>query len=191
MWWFGPLDSVAQKKYGSWSQNWPLISIVFNFSKPDLFISHLDLCLALFVLQVLDAELPVMEPYFIQNPDLSESGPGLRVTWLGHATVMVEIDGLNILTDPIFSQRASPVQFMGPKRYRGPPCTVQQVERPTALPATFCLPLASCFLRHHLTWLCQQLPRVDAVVISHSHYDHLDVGSVASLNARFGGSLRW
>lgn len=68
-----------------------------------------------------------MEPYFVQKPDLSESGPGLRVTWLGHATVLVEIDGLNVLTDPIFSQRASPVQFMGPKRYRGPPCTVEQV----------------------------------------------------------------
>lgn len=38
---------------------------------------------------------------------------------------------------------------------------------------------------------CQQLPRIDAVVISHSHYDHLDAGSVASLNARFGGELRW
>lgn len=111
--------------------------------------------------EALDAELPVMEPYFVRSPDLSESGPGLRVTWLGHATVLVEIDGLNILTDPIFSQRASPLQFMGPKRYRGPPCTVEQ------------------------------LPRIDAVVISHSHYDHLDAGSVASLNARFGGELRW
>lgn len=86
-----------------------------------------------------------MEPYFIQNPDLSESGPGLRVTWLGHATVLVEIDGLNVLTDPIFSQRASPVQFMGPRRYRGPPCTVEQVEELSSkeadsLPATFSLP---------------------------------------------------
>ncbi|XP_014904410.1 N-acyl-phosphatidylethanolamine-hydrolyzing phospholipase D [Poecilia latipinna] len=81
---------------------------------------------------------------------------GMRVTWLGHATVLV-----NILTDLIFSQRASFLQFMGPKRYRGPPCTVEQ------------------------------LPRTDAVLISHSHYDNLDAGSVASLNARFGGELRW
>ena len=70
----------------------------------------------------------MLEPYFIQTPDLSELGPGLRVTWLGHATVLVEMDGLNILTDPMFSQRASPFQFMGHKRYRGPPCTVEQVE---------------------------------------------------------------
>eukprot|EP00064_Thunnus_orientalis_P011175 superscaffoldBa00001587_g11205 len=110
--------------------------------------------------EALDSELPVMEPYFVQNPSHCDSSPGLRVTWLGHATVLVEMDGLNILTDPIFSQRASPFQFMGPKRFRGPPCTVEQ------------------------------LPRIDAVVISHSHYDHLDAGSVASLNERFGGELR-
>lgn len=87
-----------------------------------------DKCWSVLFLQALDSELPVMEPYFVQNPDLSDSGPGLRVTWLGHATVLVEMDRLNILTDPIFSQRASPVQFMGPKRYRGPPCTVEQVQ---------------------------------------------------------------
>ncbi|XP_061570552.1 N-acyl-phosphatidylethanolamine-hydrolyzing phospholipase D isoform X2 [Cololabis saira] len=113
--------------------------------------------------EVLDSELPVMEPYFVRNPDFSDrrDHPGMRVTWLGHATVLVEMDGVNVLTDPMFSQRASPFQFVGPKRYRGPPCTVEQ------------------------------LPRIDAVLISHSHYDHLDVGSVASLNARFGGELRW
>lgn len=85
----------------------------------------------------------------------------MQVTWLGHATVLVEMDGLVLLTDPMFSQRASPMAFMGPKRYRGPPCTVQQ------------------------------LPQVDAVVISHSHYDHLDADSVTALNARFGSDLHW
>ncbi|XP_038834024.1 N-acyl-phosphatidylethanolamine-hydrolyzing phospholipase D-like isoform X2 [Salvelinus namaycush] len=113
--------------------------------------------------EVLDKELPVVEPWFLRVPEAADGavGSGLRVTWLGHASVLVEMDGLVILTDPIFSQRASPFQFMGPKRYRGPPCTVDQ------------------------------LPRIDAVVISHSHYDHLDAGTVTQLNERFGGDLRW
>ena len=55
-------------------------------------------------------------------------GRGLRVTWLGHSTVLVEQDGVVVLTDPVFSQRASPLQIVGPKRYRGPPCTVEQVQ---------------------------------------------------------------
>uniref|UniRef100_A0A8B9GUY4 N-acyl phosphatidylethanolamine phospholipase D n=1 Tax=Astyanax mexicanus TaxID=7994 RepID=A0A8B9GUY4_ASTMX len=112
--------------------------------------------------QALDKELPVLEPYFVQNPEqCGRVSSSLRVTWLGHATVLLEMDGLVVLTDPIFSQRASPVPFLGPKRYRGPACTVAQ------------------------------LPRVDAVLISHTHYDHLDVDSVTALNSRFGAELRW
>uniref|UniRef100_A0A673MIU7 N-acyl-phosphatidylethanolamine-hydrolyzing phospholipase D n=1 Tax=Sinocyclocheilus rhinocerous TaxID=307959 RepID=A0A673MIU7_9TELE len=112
--------------------------------------------------EVLDRELPIQEPYFVQRPDqCGQTGPSVRATWLGHATVLVEMEGLVFLTDPMFSQRASPVAFMGPKRYRDPPCTIEQ------------------------------LPRLDAVVISHTHYDHLDADSVAALNARFGSSLRW
>lgn len=152
-----------------------------------LFLSLVSLSL-----KALDRELPVMEPYFVQNPNLSGSGPGLRVTWLGHATVLVEIDGVNVLTDPIFSQRASPIQYMGPKRFRGPPCTVEQVPIYTYI--YFCLLkffIYSSTFKFLLLLSCQQLPRIDAVVISHSHYDHLDAGSVASLNARFGGELRW
>nr|XP_033815516.1 N-acyl-phosphatidylethanolamine-hydrolyzing phospholipase D isoform X1 [Geotrypetes seraphini] len=110
----------------------------------------------------LDKALPVVEPYFIENPSLAgKTKAGLRVTWLGHASVMVEMDDLVFLTDPVFSQRASPVSFMGPKRFREPPCTIDQ------------------------------LPKIDAVMISHTHYDHLDYRSVVSLNARFGSELRW
>ncbi|XP_028667423.1 N-acyl-phosphatidylethanolamine-hydrolyzing phospholipase D isoform X1 [Erpetoichthys calabaricus] len=110
----------------------------------------------------LDKELPVLEPYFIKNPQMvGKTGLGMRVTWMGHATVLVEMDDLTFLTDPIFSQRASPVQFLGPKRYRGPPCTVAD------------------------------LPKIDAVVISHTHYDHLDSGTIINLNERFGSDLRW
>uniref|UniRef100_A0A3B3UHL5 Metallo-beta-lactamase domain-containing protein n=1 Tax=Poecilia latipinna TaxID=48699 RepID=A0A3B3UHL5_9TELE len=131
-------------KHGRWTNPWPTwrfpsYSMLFRFLLLDK--NHSSVATSK---QVLDSELPRWTP------------AGMRVTWLGHATVLV-----NILTDLIFSQRASFLQFMGPKRYRGPPCTVEQ------------------------------LPRTDAVLISHSHYDNLDAGSVASLNARFGGELRW
>uniref|UniRef100_A0A9L0T1T4 N-acyl-phosphatidylethanolamine-hydrolyzing phospholipase D n=1 Tax=Equus caballus TaxID=9796 RepID=A0A9L0T1T4_HORSE len=112
--------------------------------------------------QELDKELPVLKPYFVDDPE--QAGvreAGLRVTWLGHATVMVEMDELVLLTDPVFSSRASPSQYVGPKRFRRPPCTVNE------------------------------LPRVDAVLISHNHYDHLDHNSVIALNERFGNELRW
>ncbi|XP_063783075.1 N-acyl-phosphatidylethanolamine-hydrolyzing phospholipase D isoform X2 [Pseudophryne corroboree] len=110
----------------------------------------------------LDKHLPVIEPYFVKHPEFAgKTENGIRVTWLGHASVMVEMDDLIFLTDPVFSQRASPVGFAGPKRYRGPPCTIEQ------------------------------LPKIDAVVISHNHYDHLDYSTVLGLNERFGTELRW
>jgi len=78
---------------------------------------------------------------------------GLRVTWLGHSTFLVELDGHRVLTDPVWSERASPVQWAGPQRWVPPP-----------------LALAD-------------LPALDAVVISHDHYDHLDRGTVEKLGA--------
>ncbi|GAA4026023.1 MBL fold metallo-hydrolase [Hymenobacter glaciei] len=72
----------------------------------------------------------------------------LRATWLGHSTVLLEIDGHRILTDPVWSERVSPTSFMGPKRFFAPP-----------------LPLA-------------ELPELDAVVLSHDHYDHLDSAAI-------------
>ena len=77
--------------------------------------------------------------------------PGLRTIWLGHASVLVEIDGFRILTDPVLSQRVSPFQFIGPKR-------------------THKAPLA-----------LEELAGIDAVVISHNHYDHLDEATVRHL----------
>jgi L-ascorbate metabolism protein UlaG (beta-lactamase superfamily) len=76
---------------------------------------------------------------------------GLRVTWLGHSTVLLEIDGHRVLTDPVFSPRASPLSWIGPQRWYAPP-----------------LPLA-------------QVPAVDAVVISHDHYDHLDQPTIEAI----------
>lgn len=79
------------------------------------------------------------------------------VTWIGHATALIQIGGVNVLTDPIFSERASPVQWMGPKRWQPPGV------------------------------LLRELPHIDIVVISHNHYDHLDADSVKALNAQPGG----
>jgi N-acyl-phosphatidylethanolamine-hydrolysing phospholipase D len=76
------------------------------------------------------------------------------VTWIGHATMLVRMDGVTFLTDPIFSERASPVSFAGPPRLVPPG-----------------VPL-------------DQLPPLDFVTISHDHYDHTDLPSIAALAAR-------
>lgn len=76
---------------------------------------------------------------------------GLRVTWLGHSTLLVELDGRRVLVDPVWGERASPVSWMGPKRFYPP-----------------LLPL-------------DQVPPVDAVVISHDHYDHLDESTIRAI----------
>jgi L-ascorbate metabolism protein UlaG (beta-lactamase superfamily) len=83
------------------------------------------------------------------------------VTWVGHATMLVRLAGKNILFDPIFAERASPVSFAGPKRI---------VPLPIDIP---------------------ELPRIDVVLISHNHYDHLDVTSVMRLAAMKQGSPRF
>ncbi|MGH1342334.1 MAG: MBL fold metallo-hydrolase [Nannocystales bacterium] len=79
---------------------------------------------------------------------------GLRVTWLGHSTMLVEIDGALILTDPVWGDFAGPAQGVGPDRWYPPP-----------------LPL-------------KDLPDVDAVLISHDHYDHLDTPTIVQLAKR-------
>lgn len=88
----------------------------------------------------------------VQSPRLeAEPGTGPRVTWLGHSTVLLEIDGTRILTDPVWSDRASPVNWAGPKRFFAPP-----------------MPL-------------EQLPVPQAIVISHDHYDHLDRATISQM----------
>ena len=86
------------------------------------------------------AALPALDP---RSGWLKAPPSGLRTTWLGHSTVLLEIDGVRVLTDPVWGQRASPSQLAGPKRF-------QPV--PVALKA---------------------LPPIDAVLVSHDHYDHL------------------
>jgi L-ascorbate metabolism protein UlaG (beta-lactamase superfamily) len=82
------------------------------------------------------------------RPPARIGGERVRVTFVGHATVLVQMHGLNILTDPIWSQRASPVAWAGPRRMRPPGLRFEE------------------------------LPRIDLVLVSHNHYDHLDLPTI-------------
>ncbi len=99
-------------------------------------------------------DIPVLAlaPDSLKLPPLA----GMRAIWLGHSTVLIEVDGVRILTDPALSQRASPFQFAGPARLHPPPIELARLES------------------------------IDAVLISHDHYDHLDRDTILQL-AR-GGS---
>jgi len=79
---------------------------------------------------------------------------GLRATWLGHSTVLIEIDGLRVLTDPVWGSRASPSRLAGPKRFQPVPVALRA------------------------------MPPVDLVIVSHDHYDHLDYPTIRELAKR-------
>lgn len=108
------------------------------------------------------SRLPSLNPndYIIETTPnngeiLRKNNSDFSITWIGHATVLIQIDGLNILTDPIWSQRCSPVSFAGPKRYTEPGINIEN------------------------------LPKINAVVISHNHYDHMDLPTLKELEKRF------
>lgn len=82
-------------------------------------------------------------------------GEELRVTYINHATLLIQHRGLNILTDPVWSQRVSPLAFIGPKRHHPPGLTLDQ------------------------------LPPIDLVLVSHNHYDHLDLETLRQLHRRW------
>ncbi len=97
------------------------------------------------------APLPLVDP---RSTWRAAPETKLRVTWLGHSSLLFEIDGARILTDPVWTQRASPVPFAGPKRFHAPPVSLAA------------------------------LPELDAVLISHDHYDHLDRSAIRALAKR-------
>lgn len=89
------------------------------------------------------------------QPPPAVAKPGsINYTFINHSTVLIQVDGKNIITDPIYSERASPVQFMGPKRVHSPGVPFEQ------------------------------LPKIDYILISHNHYDHMDQETVTRLIQR-------
>lgn len=96
-------------------------------------------------------------PRHVENPRSDTPpervhGPELRVSYVGHVTTLIQTRGLNILTDPVWSERASPLTFAGPKRVREPGMRLED------------------------------LPPIDVVLVSHNHYDHLDKATLKRLH---------
>ncbi|KAJ7159066.1 N-acyl-phosphatidylethanolamine-hydrolyzing phospholipase D [Mycena crocata] len=108
------------------------------------------------------AKIPIQKPSWGGDAQqMAENAHKIKATWLGHACFLVELPsstvgvrGPRILFDPVFSDRCSPSQWIGPKRFTPPPCSLEDV------------------------------PDIDAIVISHNHYDHMDTTSLKSLLAR-------
>jgi L-ascorbate metabolism protein UlaG (beta-lactamase superfamily) len=100
--------------------------------------------------------IPDVEP---SVPPRRVEGSGLRITVVNHSTVLLQQRGCNILTDPIWSERASPLSWIGPRRRRNP----------------------------GVLW--EDLPDIDAVLISHNHYDHLDLPTLRRLADRGGSAF--
>ncbi len=97
------------------------------------------------------AQWPDHVPVTPTRPPARIEGDEMQVTWIGHSTVLVQTQGLNILTDPIWSDRASPFPFIGPRRVRQPGVRFGD------------------------------LPKIDLVVVSHNHYDHMDLPTLKRL----------
>jgi L-ascorbate metabolism protein UlaG (beta-lactamase superfamily) len=100
----------------------------------------------------------VVAPVTFDAPRVPNDGRALRdaqaaptIAWIGHSTLLIQIDGLNVLTDPNWGERASPLSWAGPRRLSPPGLAFED------------------------------LPKIDVVLISHDHYDHLDLGTVKRL----------
>ena len=132
----------------------------------------------------IDSHLPIISPYWINTENITDSdkspeikdckGSGIRATWLGHATVLAEVDGLHILCDPVFSKYCVP-EYIPKSIIEGNPVTKDQFKRYRDSP-------------------CQvnQLPDdIHAVIISHTHYDHLDKQSVVDIHEKYKDNIQW
>lgn len=119
-----------------------VIRWLFGMLKPDQSHFPIDVC------NEYMAKLVAPDLDRIHNPLPTE----LQITWIGHATFLIQYAGRTILTDPFFADRASPVSWIGPKRFLPPGLTLEM------------------------------LPKIDMVLVSHNHFDHLDSHAVKKLD---------
>ncbi|HTJ91392.1 MAG TPA: MBL fold metallo-hydrolase [Acidocella sp.] len=97
-------------------------------------------------------------PKWVENAPYPPPGPAPNVTFIGHSSFLLRLPGLTLLTDPVFSQRCSPSQWVGPKRVRDPGLRLDA------------------------------LPPIDLILLSHNHYDHMDVRALRRIRRRFPGA---
>lgn len=127
----------------------------FDADNGDIRYRALDVAAWLFrkgISPVKTGRVPAVLP--LTRDDLLATGDEPRVVWLGHAACLIQQGGLNIITDPVFADRVSPVKFAGPRRLCG-----RSIETP-------------------------DLPRIDAIILSHNHYDHAESETLSFLSKR-------
>ncbi len=95
-------------------------------------------------------KIPVEKPIITENPSKED----FTITWLGHSSLLITLNGLNILVDPVFNDITSPVSFIGPKRFSDLPLSIEE------------------------------LPSIDLVLITHDHYDHLDYQTIKNIDSK-------
>jgi L-ascorbate metabolism protein UlaG (beta-lactamase superfamily) len=126
-------DGVFENPQPMWNDTWGMFKLMFSgsdYASPDAPVA-----------------VETVDPERFATPP----GTGLRVTWLGHSTMLLELDGHRILTDPVWGARSSPLRWVGPARWYAPPLALDA------------------------------LPPVDVVLVSHDHYDHLDYPTMTAL----------
>ncbi|MBQ9908178.1 MAG: MBL fold metallo-hydrolase, partial [Treponema sp.] len=101
-----------------------------------------------------DFEFPTKMPDYLSDPGNRLSLEEFRVTWFGHSSLLLQMHGMNILIDPVFSEMISPVSWVGSKRFSHPPVSVAQ------------------------------LPEIDILILSHDHYDHLDYDVICEIDPK-------